>query len=87
MLYVQNFDYDFWIEVVVNVVCTRNICRTSALASMIRQEAWSERQPYISCMRTFGCIAYAKTLDCMRSKLDAKGTKYVFLGYCKGTKT
>jgi hypothetical protein len=37
-------------------------------------------------MTIFGCIAYAKVLDYMRGKLDAKGTRCIFLGYCEGTK-
>ena len=38
-------------------------------------------------MRTFGCIAFAKVPDSQRTKLEAKATKCVFLGYCEGTKT
>jgi hypothetical protein len=37
-------------------------------------------------MRIFGCIAHAKVPDSMRGKLDAKGTRCIFLGYCEGTK-
>jgi hypothetical protein len=37
-------------------------------------------------MRVFGCIAYAMVPDEKRGKLDAKGTKCLFLGYCEGTK-
>jgi hypothetical protein len=34
----------------------------------------------------FGCVAYAKVPDERRSKLDAKATKCLMLGYCEGTK-
>jgi len=37
-------------------------------------------------MRVFGCIAYAIVPDEKRGKLDAKGTKCLFFGYCEGTK-
>ncbi len=37
-------------------------------------------------MRVFRCIAYAMVLDEKRGKLDAKGTKCLFFGYCEGTK-
>jgi hypothetical protein len=37
-------------------------------------------------MRVFECIAYAMVPDEKRGKLDAKGTKCLFLGYCEGTK-
>ena len=37
-------------------------------------------------MRTFGCIAFAKVPASCRTKLEAKVTKCLFLGYCEGTK-
>src|SRR5688500_13890735 len=37
-------------------------------------------------MRVFECIVYTKVLDSKQRKLDAKGTKCLFLGYCEGTK-
>ncbi len=37
-------------------------------------------------MRVFGCIAYAMVPNEKRGKLDEKGTKCLFLGYCEGTK-
>lgn len=37
-------------------------------------------------IRIFGCIAYAMVLDEKKTKLNAKGMKCIFLGYCKGTK-
>ena len=37
-------------------------------------------------MRTFRCIAFAKVPDSQRTKLEPKGTKCLFLGYCEGTK-
>jgi reverse transcriptase-like protein len=86
MLHAQNLGHEFWAEAVVNAVYTRNRCPTNALSSMTPQQAWSGKKPCVSHMRTFGCIAYAKVPDCMRTKLDAKGTKCVFLGYCEGTK-
>lgn len=42
--------------------------------------------PHISHMRVFGCVAYMKVPDQRRTKLDAKDVKYLFLGYCEGTK-
>jgi hypothetical protein len=37
-------------------------------------------------MRIFGCVAYALVPSARRTKLDAKGIKCLFLGYCEGTK-
>jgi transposase InsO family protein len=86
MLHAQNLKKSFWAEAVVNAVYTRNRCPTRTLPSITPQEAWSGRKPCISHMRVFGCIAYAMVPDEKRGKLDAKGTKCLFLGYCEGTK-
>ncbi len=86
MLHAQNLKKSFWAEVVVNAAYTRNRCPSKALSSITLEEAWSGRKPCISHMRVFGCIAYAMVPDEKRGKLDAKGTKCLFLGYCEGTK-
>jgi len=70
----------------VNAAYTRNRCPSRALPSITPEEAWSGRKPCISHMRVFGCIAYAMVPDEKRGKLDAKGTKCLFIGYCEGTK-
>jgi hypothetical protein len=86
MLHAQNFKKSLWAEAVVNAAYTRNRCPSRALFSITLEEAWSGRKPCISHMRVFGCIAYAMVPDEKRGKLDAKGTKCLFLGYCEGTK-
>jgi hypothetical protein len=72
--------------VVPQIVNTRNQCPSRALPSITPEEAWSGRKPCVSHMRVFGCILYAMVPDEKRGKLDAKGTKRLFLGYCEGTK-
>ena len=37
-------------------------------------------------MRVFGCVAYVHIPDKMRKKLDSKGDKCIFLGYCEDSK-
>ena len=37
-------------------------------------------------MRVFGCVAYAHIPDQLRKKLDSKGEKCTFLGYCEDSK-
>ena len=37
-------------------------------------------------MRVFGCVAYAHIPDQLRKKLDSKGEKCIFLGYCEESK-
>lgn len=86
MLHHQNLNKNLWAEAVVTAVYTRNRCPTNALVGKTPEEAWSGKRPTITHMRVFGCIAYAKVPDEKRTKLDAKGTKCLFLGYCEGTK-
>ena len=86
MIHAQRLMLSFWAEAVSNAVYIRNRCPTRALVTITPQEAWSGRKPCIAHMRVFGCIAYAKVPDAKRGKLDAKGTKCLFLGYCEGTK-
>ena len=86
MIHGQGMKLELWREAVSNAVYTRNRCPTQALTSKTRQEAWSGIRPHMSHMRTFGCIAYALVPSAKRTKLDAKGIKCLFLGYCEGTK-
>jgi len=86
MFHAQNLKKSLWAEVVVNAAYTRNRCPSRALPSITPEEAWSGRKPCILHMHVFGCIAYAMVPDEKRCKLDAKGTKCLFLGYCESTK-
>ena len=86
MLYTQGLRCEIWAEAVSNAVYTRNRCPNKALVNVTPKEAWSGKRPCISHMRVFGCIAYAKVPDEKRTKLDAKGIKCLFVGYCEGTK-
>src|SRR5450631_1333284 len=86
MIHAQRLGHEFWAEVVCNAVYVRNRCPTKAVEGMTPEEAWSGRMPHVSHMRVFGCVAYAKVPDQRRTKLDAKGVKCLFLGYCEGTK-
>jgi hypothetical protein len=86
MLHAQNLKKSLWAEAVVNAAYTRNRCPSRTLPSITPEEAWSRRKPCISHMHVFGCITYAMVPDEKRGKLDAKGTKCLFLGYCEGIK-
>jgi hypothetical protein len=86
MIHAQKLDKSFWAEAVVNAVYTRNRCPTRTLEHMTPEEAWSGKKPSVAHMRVFGCLAYAMVPDEKRGKLDVKGTKCLFLGYCEGTK-
>jgi hypothetical protein len=47
---------------------------------------WSKRRPSVAHIRVFKSIAYAMVSSKKRRKFNAKGIKYVLLGYNKGTK-
>jgi transposase InsO family protein len=86
MIHAQKLNKSFWTEAVVNAVYTRNRCPTKVLERMTPEETWSGRKPNVAHMRVFRCLAYAMVPDEKRGKLDAKGTKCLFLGYCEDTK-
>ena len=86
MIHAQGLGFEFWAEAVCNAAYIRNRCPTRALQNITPEEAWSGKKPHVSHLRVFGCVAYAKVPDAMRTKLDAKATKCLMLGYCEGTK-
>ena len=86
MLYAQGLGREFWAKAVSSAVYTRNWCPNNALIDITPMEAWSGKRPCICHKRVFGCITYAKVPDEERTKLDAKGIKCLFVGYCEGTK-
>ena len=44
-------------------------------------EKFTGRKPDMSHLKVFGCIAYVHIQDELRSKLDPKAEKCIFLGY------
>lgn len=52
----------------------------------LEKKTWSRRRPSVAYMHVFKNKTYAMILDEKRGKVDANGTKCVFLGYCKGMK-
>ena len=86
MIHLQGFGREFWAEAMCNAAYTHNRCPTRAVYGMTPNEAWSGKKPSISHLCVFGCIAYAKVPDEIRSKLDPKGINCLMLGYCEGTR-
>ena len=49
---------------------------------MVPEKVWSGIKHSVTHMRIFGCVAYAHVLDELRKKLDNKGEKCIYVGYC-----
>eukprot|EP00253_Pinus_taeda_P018759 PITA_18759 len=61
-------------------------CPTKDVMNKIPEEAWSDQKQTVTHMRVFGCVAYANVPDQLKKKLDSKGEKCVFIGYCDESK-
>ena len=72
---------EFWAEAVDCAVYLSNRCSMRSVKAMTPQQAWKGKRPTITHLRVFGSIAYAHVDDELRTKLDYKSEKYVFVGY------
>lgn len=78
--------HSLWSEAVNTATYLRNRCPTKVLKNCTPFECWFGRKPSVFHLRTFGCKAVALNKKPGRSKLDAKGKMYVFVGYSHKTK-
>ena len=58
----------------------KNRTPTKALGMKTSYEAWYGKQPDLSNLPVFGCIAFAHVPDVLRKKLDDKAVKLRFMG-------
>ena len=54
---------------------------TAAVHDVTPEEKFTGHKPDLSHLKLFGCIAYVHILDELRSKLDPKAEKCIFIGY------
>ncbi|MCO5607757.1 hypothetical protein L7F22_061958 [Adiantum nelumboides] len=54
---------------------------TTAVHDMTPEEKLTGKKPNVSHLEVFGCIAYVHVPDELRTKLDPKAEKCVFIGY------
>ncbi|KAM0011112.1 putative RNA-directed DNA polymerase [Helianthus debilis subsp. tardiflorus] len=57
-----------------------NRCATSALEDKVPEEAWSGKRPNVDYFKIFGCLCYVHVPTQLRSKLDDRSHKCIFLG-------
>jgi hypothetical protein len=75
----------FWGDVVVTAVYILNRSPTKALNGGTPYEPWHRRNPAVSHLRVFGCLAFSKELGHI-GNLDDRSTPVVFIGYAEGWK-
>ena len=71
----------YWAEAVATAAYITNRTSTTALEKMTPYEQWYGRNPDLSNLRVFGCVAYAHIPENQRQKLDKKADKLRFVGY------
>ena len=71
----------YWAEAIATAVYIMNRIPTTTIHGMTPEERCIGRKPDISHLKIFGCIAYVHVPDELRSKLDPKAEKCIFIGY------
>lgn len=76
----------YWAEAVAITAYIQNRLPTSVLKQVMPYQRWCDKQPNVSHMKVFGCVAYAHVPDTERRKLDKKAVKLRFVGYANNAK-
>jgi len=77
----NNMPHHYWAKAVTTAVYIMNRTPTTIVHGMTPKEKYSGRKPNLSHLKVFGCIAYVHVPDELRTKLDPKAEKCVFIGY------
>ncbi|KAE8691290.1 hypothetical protein F3Y22_tig00110890pilonHSYRG00631 [Hibiscus syriacus] len=86
MLKSKKIPKKLWEEAVQCTIYVQNQCPHVKLDDQTPQEAWSRQKPTDSHLKVFGSVAYAHILNQLRTKLEDKTKKYIFIGYDEKTK-
>lgn len=70
-----------WGEAVCTAVYLLNRAPTKSLVGKTPYEAWYNRKPSVSHLRTFGCVSPVKKVGPHQAKLDDRSAPMVFIGY------
>ncbi|KAK1611292.1 hypothetical protein QYE76_034965 [Lolium multiflorum] len=76
----------FWGEAVNTAVYLLNRAPTRSMVGGTPYEAWYGRKPSVDHLRTFGCVAYVKTVSSHKRKLVNRSTPMIMTGYEEGSK-
>ena len=86
MLSLAGLEQTFWAEVIKTAAYLLNLTPSSAINLKSPFEMRYQHPSDYSKLRVFGCEAYAHIPRELRTKLDPKATKCVFLGYSSEAK-
>jgi len=81
MFKTKKMSKEFWAEIVNYAIYLSNKCPTKGLNGMTPQEAWNERKPNATYLKVFESISYVLVDDQVRTKLDDKSKRMIFVGY------
>ncbi|MCO5550507.1 hypothetical protein L7F22_003994 [Adiantum nelumboides] len=73
--------HGFWAEAVQTAIHLINRSPSKALGGEVPEEVWSGKPPSYAHLRVFGCEAYVHIRSELRTKLEPKSSKCIFLGY------
>ena len=71
----------FWAEVVHIIIYIMNRTPKAAIHDITLEEHFIGTKPDVLHFKVFGCIAYVDVPDELRTKLDPKANKCIFVGY------
>ena len=77
----KNMPHSFWAEAVSTAIYIMNRTSTAAIHDVTPEERFTGKKPDLSHLKVFGCIAYVHVPDELRTKLDPKAEKCIFIGY------
>ena len=82
----KNMPLYYWAEVVNTPNYILNRCITSGVHEATLEECFYGRKPSLQHLKVFGCLAYVHVPAEVRSKLDPKAEKCIFVGYSEEQK-
>ena len=71
----------YWAEATHAAIYIMNKTPTTAIHGTTPEEKFTGKKLDLSHLKVFGCLAYVHIPDELRSKLDPKAKKCVFIGY------
>ena len=77
----KNMPHSYWAEAISTAVYIMNRMPITAIHDVTPKEKYVGKKPDLSHLKLFGCRTYVHVPDELRTKLDPKAEKCVFIGY------